>query len=97
MPRLSFVSRISPDSAWSAARINTASNRSTRCASGRLSLAQRVERFEAVLIREALQAASGDIRDTMDSLGVPRKTLYDKLSRHEINPGDYRGRAGAPG
>jgi len=66
-------------------------------ASGRLSLAQRVERFEAVLIREARQASSGDIRDTMDSLGIPRKTLYDKLSRHEINPGDYRGRAGAPG
>jgi two-component system C4-dicarboxylate transport response regulator DctD len=63
----------------------------------RLTLAQRVERFEAVLIREALQATAGDIRTTMDALGIPRKTLYDKLSRHDIDPDDYRSRAGGAG
>lgn len=55
-----------------------------------LSLAQRVDRFEAAVIKDALKAADGDIRRAMASLVLPRKTLYDKLARHAINPNDYR-------
>lgn len=54
------------------------------------SLVQRVERFEAMAIREALEASRGEIATTMQALGLPRKTLYDKLSRHGIEPRIYR-------
>ena len=55
-----------------------------------LPLPGRIEYFEAMLIREALEASSGDIRETMERLGIPRKTLYDKLARHGIDPKLYR-------
>ena len=42
------------------------------------SLPERVERYEAELIRQALAAHGGDIKGTLASLGLPRKTLYDK-------------------
>ena len=53
------------------------------------SLPERVERYEAELIREALAAHDGDIRGTLESLGLPRKTLYDKLRRYGIDRQDY--------
>ncbi|MBJ7440123.1 MAG: sigma-54-dependent Fis family transcriptional regulator [Sphingopyxis sp.] len=55
-------------------------------------LAERVARFEATIIRDTMTAAGGDIAKAMAMLGVPRKTLYDKLSRHAIAPKDYRRR-----
>lgn len=54
------------------------------------SLVQRVERFEAMAIREALKASRGEIALTMQVLGLPRKTLYDKFTRHGIEPRIYR-------
>lgn len=56
-------------------------------------LAQRMERFEASLIRDALRQANGNIRATMEHLRLPRKTLYDKLARHRIEPSEYRDRS----
>ncbi|MBD9385444.1 sigma-54-dependent Fis family transcriptional regulator [Achromobacter sp. ACM04] len=53
------------------------------------SLPERMERFEAQLIREALQAHQGDIKATLESLGIPRKTFYDKLQRHGIDRQQY--------
>lgn len=53
-------------------------------------LAQRIERFEAMAIREALEAARGEIALAMQTLGLPRKTLYDKLARHGIEAKSYR-------
>ena len=58
------------------------------------SLATRVDAVEATIIRDALSAAAGDIRATMDLLLIPRKTLYDKMSRHGIEPAQYRRRSG---
>ncbi len=55
-----------------------------------LTLAQRVEAFEAAVIRTALTAAQGDIRATMAVLSVPRKTLYDKMNRYHIEPRAFR-------
>lgn len=49
------------------------------------SLPERVERYEAELIREALAAHGGEIRGTIEALGLPRKTLYDKLRRYGID------------
>lgn len=53
-------------------------------------LPQRIERFEASIIQEALEATGGSIRDTIERLKVPRKTLYDKLARYGIDPNRYR-------
>nr|WP_208417811.1 sigma-54 dependent transcriptional regulator [Sphingopyxis panaciterrae] len=55
-----------------------------------MTLATRVARFEATIIRDTMTACGGDIARAMAMLGVPRKTLYDKLGRHGINPKDYR-------
>jgi len=53
-------------------------------------LTQRVQAYEAELIREALAADRGDIRRVLDRLRLPRKTLYDKMARHGLSPGSYR-------
>jgi two-component system C4-dicarboxylate transport response regulator DctD len=48
-------------------------------------LPERVERYEAGLIRQALESHGGDVRATLAALGIPRKTFYDKLARHGID------------
>ena len=53
-------------------------------------LAQQVLAYEAQLIREALSAHHGDIRRVTAALGLPRKTLYDKMARHGIVPAAHR-------
>lgn len=55
-----------------------------------LSLPQRMEEHEATLIRETLRQTKGDVRETIEALGIPRKTFYDKLQRHGINRADYQ-------
>jgi two-component system C4-dicarboxylate transport response regulator DctD len=54
------------------------------------SLPQRVDAYEAMLIREALTATEGDVRSTLEALSIPRKTFYDKLRRHGIDIDRYR-------
>ncbi|KQZ50300.1 Fis family transcriptional regulator [Rhizobium sp. Root149] len=48
-------------------------------------LPDRMAKIEAELIREALQANDGDVKRTIEALGIPRKTFYDKLQRHGIS------------
>jgi two-component system C4-dicarboxylate transport response regulator DctD len=55
-----------------------------------LTLPDRVEKFEANTIRSALEQSSGDVRSTIKQLGIPRKTFYDKVTRHKININKYR-------
>jgi two-component system, NtrC family, C4-dicarboxylate transport response regulator DctD len=55
-----------------------------------LSLPNRMEEHEAALIRETLRQTKGDVRETIEALGIPRKTFYDKLQRHGINRADYQ-------
>ncbi|MBX9466400.1 MAG: sigma-54 dependent transcriptional regulator [Rhizobium sp.] len=57
--------------------------------SGGLTLLKQMERHEAELIREALRSTKGDVRSTIETLGIPRKTFYDKLQRHGINRADF--------
>lgn len=52
-------------------------------------LPERLERFEADIIRETLTEFGGDVQQTIASLGIPRKTFYDKLQRHGIVRSDY--------
>ena len=54
------------------------------------SLPERVERYEASLIRDALRATDGDVRATLAKLSIPRKTFYDKIARHRIDLGSFR-------
>ncbi len=60
-----------------------------------LPLGRRVAQFEAEAIRAALRAECGHIGRSCARLGIPRKTLYDKLARHGIDPAGFRGRTPA--
>lgn len=55
-----------------------------------LSLAERVSRYEELLVREALEIAGGSVTRAMQMLKVPRKTLYDKFRKAGIVPEAYR-------
>ena len=57
-----------------------------------LPLAERLHRFEATIIRDTLTETQGDIAATTGKLGLPRKTLYDKMRRYGINPKRFRNR-----
>ncbi|WMD23198.1 sigma-54 dependent transcriptional regulator [Achromobacter seleniivolatilans] len=69
--------------------LNTSASDSPTADSNSQSLPERMEQFEAQLIRDALQAHHGDIKATLESLGIPRKTFYDKLQRHGIDRQQY--------
>lgn len=58
------------------------------------SLAERMAKLEAGLLREALAATEGRMAAAVARLGLPRKTLYDKLARHGIDPAVYRRKRG---
>ena len=55
-----------------------------------ISLPERMERFEASTIRSALRQSSGDVKSTIALLKIPRKTFYDKVTRHKINLKKFR-------
>lgn len=49
------------------------------------SLPERMAKIEGEIIRDALKAHDGDVKRTIEALGIPRKTFYDKLQRHNIS------------
>ncbi|AUG52429.1 sigma-54-dependent transcriptional regulator [Thalassospira marina] len=57
-----------------------------------LPLPRQVEAFEKNLICEALRKHGGNVTATVATLGVPRKTFYDKLAKYDISPADFRNR-----
>lgn len=48
-------------------------------------LPTRVAEFEASLIRDALARHNGRVAQALNELGIPRKTLYDKIARYGID------------
>jgi len=56
-----------------------------------LDLPSLVERFEKNLIEDALLRAGGQITAASLSLGLPRKTLYDKVKRYHLGVGELGG------
>lgn len=54
------------------------------------SLAQQVDDFEKQLLTHTLAACHGQVSQASDQLKIPRKTLYDKLARHDIDPARFR-------
>ena len=65
-------------------------NGGSAAASMTASLPERMAAIEAGLIREALSRTDGRITETQRLLGLPRKTLYDKLKRHMLDPASFR-------
>lgn len=59
-----------------------------------LPLPERMDRYEANIIREALDSNGGDVRRTIAELGIPRKTFYDKLQRHGIVRSRFAAKSG---
>ena len=51
----------------------------------RLSLAQQVEAFERALIEQCLVETGGKVSAAMDRLGIPRRTLNEKMARLGID------------
>ena len=56
-------------------------------------LAERVDRFEAATIRATLERVHGDVGAAAAELQLPRRSLYDRLQRHGIEPAAFRPRA----
>jgi two-component system C4-dicarboxylate transport response regulator DctD len=54
------------------------------------SLASRMVRAERGYIEEALRGAGGQVIRAAEQLGLPRKTLYDKIARHGIDQNAFR-------
>jgi two-component system C4-dicarboxylate transport response regulator DctD len=50
-------------------------------------LPQRVDAYEKALISEALASHDGNVANTAEALGVPKKTLYDKLKKYQLSAG----------
>jgi two-component system C4-dicarboxylate transport response regulator DctD len=55
-----------------------------------LTLPQQVECFEKSVVVQQLAIHKGSIKDTMASLGVPRKTLYDKMKKYGLDKNQYK-------
>ncbi len=55
-----------------------------------MTLPEQVECFERGLIEQQLKAHMGSIKDTMAALGLPRKTLYDKMKKYGLDRVDYK-------
>ncbi len=54
----------------------------------RVALSEQIDALESSLIRRELIKQRGNVTATYEALGVPRKTLYDKMKRHGIRRDD---------
>lgn len=52
-----------------------------------VSLPQRLDSYERDVIAHTLAAVNGNVISAADRLGVPRKTLYDKLKKYQLPTG----------
>ncbi|WP_372738082.1 sigma-54-dependent transcriptional regulator [Neptunomonas sp.] len=55
-----------------------------------VSLATQVANFEAQVIKESLSRFQGSIKDTMEQLDLPRRTLNQKMIRYGISRTDFK-------
>jgi two-component system C4-dicarboxylate transport response regulator DctD len=55
-----------------------------------ITLPQQVECFEKSLIKQQLELQKGNLKKTMEALGIPRKTLYDKMSKYGLDKSHYK-------
>jgi two-component system, NtrC family, C4-dicarboxylate transport response regulator DctD len=57
---------------------------------GHRSLQQIMADFERTVLEDALRQCGGDMGRLQALLQTPRKTIYDKLARYQLRPGDFR-------
>ena len=55
-----------------------------------VTLAQQMDKVEKALIEQALRNSQGRVAKVMETLGIAKKTLYDKLHRHDIDVDRFR-------
>ncbi len=55
-----------------------------------IGLVEKMAQIEASLLIDALRRHKGNATVTAEKLKLPRKTLYDKLTKYGIRPEDYR-------
>ena len=55
-----------------------------------MTLAEHIGAFERCVIEEALTQSGGVLKTTMQKLGIPRKTLYDKMQRYGLDKSHYK-------
>jgi two-component system C4-dicarboxylate transport response regulator DctD len=55
-------------------------------AGGNASLPEQVDAYESALIAQALQSCAGNVALASERLGIPKKTLYDKLKKYGLGP-----------
>jgi two-component system C4-dicarboxylate transport response regulator DctD len=55
-----------------------------------ITLPQQVDCFEKSLIKQQLELQKGNLKQTMEALGVPRKTLYDKMRKYGLDKSHYK-------
>jgi len=60
-------------------------------------LAEKVNVFEKNLIAQELARTNGSVKETYLTLGVPRKTFYDKMNKHGLKRKDFLSVPGFPG
>jgi two-component system C4-dicarboxylate transport response regulator DctD len=53
------------------------------------SLRDQVHTFERAVLDQELSRHKGDIKSVCEALGLPRKTLYDKMARHGLSRSQY--------
>ncbi|MGE5514481.1 MAG: sigma-54-dependent transcriptional regulator [Bacteroidota bacterium] len=56
-----------------------------------LTLPERVDLFEKTVIESELNRHAGNVTKTVEALGIPRKTFYDKLKKHGLTRADFEG------
>ncbi|WP_067863068.1 sigma-54-dependent transcriptional regulator [Neptuniibacter marinus] len=59
-------------------------------ASNHMTLPDKVDQFERMLIQAELSRCGGSIKETLISLGLPRKTLYDKMKKYGLDKKDFK-------
>ena len=55
-----------------------------------ITLPQQVDCFEKSIIMQELAQQKGNLKQTMQALGIPRKTLYDKMQRYGLDKSHYK-------
>ncbi|MET0010204.1 MAG: sigma-54 dependent transcriptional regulator, partial [Candidatus Thiodiazotropha sp. 6PLUC4] len=55
-----------------------------------ITLPQQVDCFEKSLIKQQLEIQKGSLKNTMEALGIPRKTLYDKMQKYGLDKSHYK-------
>ncbi|UXI03330.1 sigma-54-dependent transcriptional regulator [Photobacterium sp. TY1-4] len=53
-------------------------------------LAERINQFEYTLLTDALKRHHGRLKEVQSELGLARKTLYDKMKKHNIDKDDFK-------